>query len=299
MIDPDLRRRLRRLELTSRRLVDEQLAGAYRSAFKGQGMELDDVRDYVPGDPVRAIDWNVTARSGEPFVKSFREERERTLILAVDVSASGRFGSGAEGKLDVALELSALLALAATQDRDRVGLLLFSDRVEGYLPPRKGRKQVLRLLRELASCDPQGRGTELSVAVSHLEKVHRRRALVVLVSDLLGTDVEGALPRLASRHETLALLPTDPAEQAPPALGLVTLVDPETGAEALVDTSDPGTRRAFAAAWEAERGRALGVCRRAGVETLELALDRDWFEDLRRFLYQRARQRAPRRRRAS
>ncbi len=245
MLSPESRRRLRRLEITTRRMVDEYLAGRYTSLFKGRGVEFSEVREYQPGDDVRSIDWNVTARCGEPYVKKNAEERELTLVLVVDLSASQDFGTGLRSKRDLALEVSALLAFSALRNGDRVGLLLFTDRVEKYVPPRRGRRHCLRLVREILEPEPAGRGTDLALALGYLDRVQKRRTVVFLLSDFLGTLPQRDLRVTCRRHDVSALCLADPREASVPAVGRLRLRDLETGRVVLIDTSDASFRRRF------------------------------------------------------
>jgi hypothetical protein len=263
-------RQVRRLELRTRRVVDTRFAGEYRSVFKGQGLEFAEVREYQPGDEVRAIDWHVTARMGRPFVKRFEEERELTVLFVVDVSASTGFGTGVRTKLDVARELVAVLALTAARHNDRVGLLLCTDRVERVVPPRKGRRQALRLLRELLMATPLPRGTALAPVADTLARLLPHRAVLFLVGDGIEPADERGLARLAQRHDVVAVTVQDPAERELPDVGPALLQDPETGATAVVDTSHPAVRAQFArqrAASDAARERLLA---RLGVDEVRL-----------------------------
>ncbi len=230
---------VRRIEIRTRRLVEEVFSGEYQSVFKGTGMEFREVREYVPGDDIRTIDWNVTARTGEPFVKLYEEERELTMVLAVDMSRSGWFGSGGALKVEVAAELCGVLAFAAIANKDKVGLILFSDRVEKFIPAAKGKSHVLRLIRELLTFRPSGTGTDLNAPLRLLGSVFKRRATVFLVSDFWAGDFDVNLGVAARRHDLVAVRVRDPRETALPPLGLVAWRDAETGREQLVDTSDP------------------------------------------------------------
>jgi uncharacterized protein (DUF58 family) len=274
MIAMELLKRIRQLELRTRRLVDESLAGQYHSAFKGQGMDFDEVREYQPGDEVRAIDWNVTARMNHPFVKKFREERELTVIVAVDVSASGLFGSGDQSKRELAAELACALAFSAIRNQDRVGLVLFTETVEKFIPPKKGRRHVLRVIRDILCHEPQFCGTSVNGALDFVNRVLPHRAVVILVSDFLsetnpsraeiaahlrrrairsetlGRVSSAALRQVGRRHDLVAVQVTDPYELELPSLGRLVLQDAETGDLVEINTSDERRRSAFA-----ERGR--------------------------------------------
>lgn len=242
----DLIRKIRRIEITTRRAVQDTLAGGYHSVFKGRGMAFSEVRPYQPGDEIRAIDWNVTARMGEPFVKVFAEERELTALIAVDRSASQDAGLSRQAKAEVAAEIAALLVFSALENGDRAGLLLFTDRIERYVPPRRGKKHGLRLISETLAFQPRGRGTDLSAALGHLTRAQRRRAVVFVVSDFLAGDYQQALAVLARRHDVVPVVVTDPVEETLPDLpGLWPLADAESGEVILVDLSDARTRRAY------------------------------------------------------
>lgn len=241
----DVLRQVRRLELRTRRLMDSSFAGEYRSLFKGQGMEFAEVREYQPGDEVRTIDWNVTARMGRPFVKQYVEERELTVMLAVDLSGSSQFGTRPRFKHELAIEMAGVLALAAVRNNDRVGLLLFTDKIEHALPPRKGRKHALRLIRDLMTVRPTGRGTNIAVATDRLSKLLTHRAVIFFCSDFIAPDLERPLARIAQRHDVIAVTLEDPAERELPDVGLARLEDPETGERIEIDTSNPKVRKAF------------------------------------------------------
>jgi uncharacterized protein (DUF58 family) len=286
---------VRRIEIRTRRLVDEVFSGEYHSVFKGTGMEFREVREYEPGDDVRAIDWNVTARTGQPFVKLYDEERELTVILAVDLSRSGRFGSGARTKMEIAAELCGVLAFAAIANKDKVGLVLFSDRVEKYIPPAKGRSHVLRLIRELLSFQPEGHGTDLNEPLRLLGSVLKRKATVFLVSDFWAGDFTTSLSVLARRHDVVAVRVRDPRESDLPALGLVHWVDAESGRVLLVDTSSPGFRRQLAARGEAHDGALARLFFSRGVDVVDVDVTGSYVEPLRRFFLAREGRRGRRR----
>ena len=288
MITPELLAQVRRLTIRSRRAVEEVFSGAYRSAFRGQGLEFAEVREYVPGDDIRSIDWNVTARAGRPFVKRFDEERELTVIVALDLSGSLAFGSRSRAKRDAAAEAGALLALAAARNRDRVGLLLFTDRVELFLPPGKSRSRALRIARELLAFEPEGRGTDLGTAFGFLHRVLRRRSVVFLISDWRGADFDRPLSLLARKHDVVALDVADPLEREGPARGLLRVRDLETGKAAWVDASSRAARGAWRAA-VARRGKELDqTFRRAGVPRLALDAERPAAPVLIRYFERRA-----------
>ncbi len=290
MNDPrEILRKIRRLELRTRRLVESSFAGQYQSVFKGRGMNFEEVRPYTPGDEIRAIDWNVTARTGEPYIKKFTEEREMTVMIVLDVSASGDFGSVRESKREMAAEVAAILAFSAIHNNDKVGLLLFSDRVELFIPPKKGRLHILRLIREMLFFSPKGRGTDLSGALEYMNKVVTRRAVVFVISDFLTGDFTRPLTVSAKRHDMVALTVLDPAEEALPDVGVILLEDPETGEQIEVDTS----RRAITgnyARLAAQRFKELGsLFGSRGVDMVQLRTDTDYLPVLRSFFDRRGR----------
>jgi uncharacterized protein (DUF58 family) len=289
VVPREILRKVRRIEIRTRRIVDETLAGGYHSVFKGRGMEFSEVREYQIGDDVRTIDWNVTSRMGHPYVKKYVEERELTVLLAVDISGSSRFGSTAQSRSEVVAEICALLAFAAARNNDRVGLLLFSDRIEKYVPPRKGRRHVLRVLREVLYYEPAGKRTNLALALETVRRLQRRRAVVFVLSDFLAAEFERPL-RLASRfHDLVALVVRDPREASLPAVGLVGLEDAETGECVIVDTSQAGLRERFRQAAEARAARLQGLFQKLAVDAVELWTDRAYDAPLVRFFARRAR----------
>src|ERR1043165_831873 len=293
MLTDELMREVRRLQVRTKRRVEGLFAGEYHTAFKGRGIELADVREYEPGDDVRSIDWNVTARAGKTFIKRFIEERELTVILAVDLSSSGAFGTAGKTKARTAVELAAVLALAAATNNDRVGLLIFTDRAELFLPPRKGRLHVLRVLRELLNFEPRGRGTDIAGAIDHLSRMLRRRALVFVVSDFLApaAALEKPLRLARRRHELIAVSVTDPRELELPAAGLVELADAETGARVVIDTASRRARelyRRLAVSRQKDLDRTLA---RSRVDRIAVRTDRPFMRELERYFHLRERRR--------
>jgi uncharacterized protein (DUF58 family) len=285
----EILRKIRRLELRTRRLVESSFAGQYQSVFKGRGMNFEEVRPYTPGDEIRAIDWNVTARTGEPYIKKFTEEREMTVMIVLDVSASGDFGSVRESKREMAAEVASILAFSAIHNNDKVGLLLFSDRVELFIPPKKGRLHILRLIREMLFFSPKGRGTDLAGALEYMNKVITRRAVVFVISDFLTGDFTRPLTVSAKRHDMVALNVVDPAEEALPDVGVILLEDPETGEQIEVDTSRRAITGNYARLAE-ERFKELGtVFGSRGIDTVQLRTDRDYLPVLRSFFDRRGR----------
>jgi uncharacterized protein (DUF58 family) len=242
----ELLRKVRRIEITTRRVVNEVMAGQYHSVFKGRGMEFSEVREYMPGDDVRIIDWNVTARTGTPHVKIFHEERELTVILMVDASSSLYFGTRDKTKAELAAELCALLAFSAVQNNDRVGLIIFTDEIELAIPPKKGRQHVLRIIREVLFFKPKGKTTDIAGALEYLSRIHKRKAVVFLLSDFMAEDYDKAIGIAGRRHDLIAVPLSDPREKLMEPVGLVELEDAETGQRIIVDTHDYSTREIFA-----------------------------------------------------
>jgi len=293
-IPPEILSAVRRIEIRTRRLVDEVFGGEYHSVFRGRGVEFREVREYVPGDDVRTIDWNVTARSEVPFVKQFEEERELTVVLAADVSASGRFGSGGRTKAEVAAELCAVLAFAATSNKDKVGLLLFSDHVEKYIPPAKGRSHVLRIIRELLTYRAVGVGTDLRPALATLGRVLKRRATVFLVSDFWASDFSHSLRTVGRRHDCVAVRLRDPREAELPDVGLVEWRDAETGRELLVDTGSSAVREQLSERVARHDRHLERELRQAGVDLVDVVSGEGYVEPLHRFFAARVGRRARR-----
>ena len=271
MLPPDVVRQIRRLQLRSRRVVANLLGGEYHSVFKGAGLAFADVRAYQPGDDVRAIDWNVTARMGQPFLKRFVEERELTVLFVVDASASLAFGSRRQPKREVVAELAALLAFAALHNNDRVGLLHCSDRVEHLVPPRKGTRHAQRLLRDILFFQPSHRGTGLRTALDALQRIQKRRAIVFLFSDFRDAGYERALRLAGRKHDLVAVWVRDPLEEALPDVGLLELEDAETGEQRLIDTGSAAVRAAFVAAQQGHRDNLQRLLRGAGVDLIDVS----------------------------
>lgn len=281
----ELMQEVRHLEIRTRRRVGTMFAGRYHSAFKGRGMEFAEVREYEPGDSIRTIDWNVTARSGRTFIKRFVEERQLSVVLSVDVSASGGFGSVRKSKRRLSAEVSAAVCLAASRNNDLVGLQLFTDRVERYVRPKKGRGHVTRILRDLIEHEPVGVATDPRVAVEELVGVLHQRSLVFVVSDFHVPDVpelERALRRLGRKHEVIAVRVRDPRERDLPAMGLCEFVDPETGGRAVIDTGSRRVRSAWARRFDEQRALVEGAVRGARVDLVDVSTDRPYIEELAR-----------------
>lgn len=284
-IDPP--QHTRRIHIRTRRLVDGVFAGQYHSVFKGSGIEFADVREYVPGDDVRTIDWNVTARLGAPFVKRYVEERELTLMLLVDVSASGRFGSAQRLKTEVSTDLCALLATSALRNNDKVGLVLFTDRIEKFLPPQKGRNRTLRVIRELLSCEPARTGTDLSLALEHLHKVVRRRSVSFVISDFLASGYEQALRLVHQRHDIIPVCITDRRERTLPSIGLIAMRDLETGRQVVLDTGSRAVLRQYDERWEKALAARRRLFRSLGVDVIEIDTHHSYIDPLLRFFRRR------------
>ncbi|CAN5569590.1 DUF58 domain-containing protein [soil metagenome] len=272
-VPPEILRQVKLLELRTRGLVNSLFTGEYRSVFKGQGMEFAEVREYQPGDEVRSIDWNVTARMGRPYVKRYIEERELTVMLAVDLSGSERFGTRSRFKSELASELAAVLAMSAIRNNDRVGAVLFTDRIEHVVPPRKGRRHALRLMRDLLVFEPVGRGTDLAAALEYSGKMLTHKAIIFVVSDFQAPDLEQPLKLLAQRHDVVAVTVDDPSEQALPDIGQARFVDPETGVTIDVDTSDEKVRTRFAAAVAEELSARKRLLRRLAIDEIPVRTD--------------------------
>jgi len=271
MLTTEQIRAIRRLQIVTRRQVDEVLSGRYRSMFRGQGMEFEEVREYQPGDEVKSIDWKVTARMGRPYVKRYREERELTVMILLDVSGSMGFGATSESKRAAAAELAAVLAVSAMKNNDKVGLILFSDRVELYVPPKKGSAHAFRIIREMLAFEPEHRGTDPGEAVAFLSKVLRRRSVAFLLSDLLAEGYVQAFQRANRRHELVALAVTDPGDFSLPEAGLLSTVDLETGEEVLIDCFDRRTREEYARQRRGLYDQATGYLKRAGIDMIQVS----------------------------
>jgi uncharacterized protein (DUF58 family) len=282
-------RKIRRIEIRTRRLVNESLAGEYHSVFRGRGMEFSDVREYQAGDDIRTIDWNVTSRMGHPYVKKFVEERELTVALVVDASASRDFGSAGRMKGEMAAEVSALLAFSAIQNNDRVGLLQFTDRIEKYVPPKKGRTHVLRVIRELLYASPVSKGTDIGATLDYAMRVFRKKSVMFLISDFMASGYERALKRAIRRHDLIAIVISDPREEALPRVGLLEIEDAETGRTMVIDTSDPVLQKLFRERTQQARSQRSRLFKKLGIDFIELGTDRPYDLPLVRFFKARAR----------
>lgn len=288
MIPTEILKKVKRIELRTRNLVNTIFAGEYHSVFKGRGMAFAEVREYQPGDDVRTIDWNVTARMDDPFVKVFDEERELTVILMVDASASGDFGTVSQMKGEIGAEICALLAFSAIQNNDRVGLIIFTDEVELFIPPKKGKKHVLRVIRELLYFQPSGRGTNIDAALEYLNRVTYRRSVVFLVSDFFTSNYEKALRVANRRHDLIAIALEDPREYDLPAIGIVELEDAETGEGIMVDFGDATVRDAFQKLTRKERDDREALFQRMGLDAVSISTQGAYHEPLMQFFRMRA-----------
>jgi len=281
-------KKIRRIEIRTRRIVNDLFSGEYHSVFKGQGMEFDEVREYQPGDDIRSIDWNVTARMDHPYVKRYMEERELIVMFLLDVSASGRFGSGYQTKIDTAAEICALLAFSAIQNNDKVGAVTFTDDIEQYIPPEKGRKHVLHVIRELLFQEPKGRRTDIGQAISFLMRVLKRRAIVFLISDFYSPDFSRPMAMAARKFDLVALKIADPREEQLAGSGLLRVWDQELGVERVVDLGRRGAKEAFAR-HVAEQDEALSALfRRYGVDSVDIDTNSDYIRPLSVFFRSRA-----------
>jgi uncharacterized protein (DUF58 family) len=291
MLPAEVRKKVKLLELRTRKLVNNLFSGEYHTAFKGQGMTFSDFREYVPGDDVRTISWALTARAGKPYVKKFDEERELTVILAVDVSSSTDFGSGEILKGEAMTHLAALLAFSAVRNKDQIGLLLFSDVVEHFVPPKKGRGQVQRLLRDLYFFKPKSRRTGLASACTHLLAVQKKRAVIFLLSDFMDQNYDSALRALGRKHDVIAVVVTDPAETELPELGLIELMDPETGQVMVVDSSSKEFRSSLLRLNQAQNQERDKNLKRAQVDRVDISsgLGQSYVDPLIQFFAKRKR----------
>lgn len=287
MIPKEIIQKIRRIQIRTSHKVDELFAGTWHSAFKGRGIEFEEVRPYQVGDDVRTIDWNVTARSDQPYVKLFREERELAAILLVDLSGSQNIGTRHQTKRELVAELGATLALSAIKNNDRVGLTLFTDNIEKSIPPRKGSRHVLRLIREMLYCDPIGNGTNLRRALEHLNRTAKRRSVVFLISDFQDSGFESTLRITRRKHDIIPVVISDPRESEMPNVGLVRLQDEETGEVIMLDTASRKNRKLFAAMYKKQAADRDNMFRRMQLDPIYLETGRDLVEPLRRYFHKR------------
>lgn len=291
MLSSEQLKAIRKIQIRTSHLVSDLFAGQYHSAFKGHGMEFAEVRPYLPGDDVRSIDWNVTARTGTPHVKRFTEERELSVMLLVDASASTRYGSVKQFKQELAAELAALFAFSAITNNDKVGLIIFTDRVKLALPPRKGNRHVLRVVREILNYEPAGHGTDVEMALDYLERVTHRRCVTFLISDFLADGLERSLTVANKRHDLIAVVLEDPRDSELPEMGMVAVEDPESGEIVVIDTSDPSLRVAYQRKRLEEQAGRDRLLRTLGVDAVVIGTDRPYTESLLRFFRERERRR--------
>ena len=287
-IPRELLKKVKRIEISTRSVVNDVFSGEYHSVFKGRGMEFSEVREYQPGDDIRTIDWNVSARMGHPYVKIFEEERELTVMLLVDVSSSGNFGTTEQLKREVAAELSAVLAFSAIKNNDKVGLLIFSDKIEKFIPPHKGRKHVLRVIREILFYKPKEAATDLSTALEYLSKVIKRRSIAFMISDFLSEGYDKSLQVANKKHDLIAVSVTDPREISLPDAGMIDLEDAETGETILVDTSSAGLRSGFFNESMKERTKKTDFFKSIGVDHIDIMTDRSYVQPITKFFKMRA-----------
>ncbi|MEP9411839.1 MAG: DUF58 domain-containing protein [Candidatus Brocadia sp.] len=283
MVSKDILKKIQQIEIHTRRLVNESFIGEYHSVFKGRGMEFDEVREYQPGDEIRTIDWNVTARMGRPFIKRYVEERELTVMLLVDVSASGNFGSVKQLKNEIATEICALLAFSAIKNNDKVGLIMFTDKIEKFLPPKKGTRHVLRVIRELLCSEPAGKGTNISAALEYMNKLSSRRTISFVISDFIADDYVHALRIANKKHDVIAITVVDPREQELPNVGFIELKDAESGEILLVDTANPLARKEFCTLNARQREERSKLFRSMGVDEILVNTGRNYVEPVIRF----------------
>ncbi len=287
MIPKEILQKVRRIEIKTQNIVNTVLSGEYHSAFKGRGMEFSEVRNYVAGDDIRTIDWNVTARTGEPHVKKHIEERELTVMMVVDASASGNFGSVSQMKAEMAVELCAVLAFSAIKNNDRVGLIIFTSEVEKYVPPKKGKNHVLRVIRELLYFKPQKRGTNVGEAVSFLSRVQRKRAVVFIVSDFIDTGFDAPLRVASRRHDCIAITLSDPREKQFANVGLIELEDAERGGTVLVDSGSRAFRDRYRRETETRSNQLRSMLRSNSIDEIPVSTDADYVDPLVRFFKRR------------
>jgi len=289
MIPKELAKKIRQIQIYTSRAVNASFAGQYESVFKGRGMQFDEVREYMPGDDIRTIDWNVTARTGRPYIKRFVEEREMTVLFAVDLSASGRFGTLDKTKNQLAAEFCAVLAFAAAKNNDKVGLLIFTDQIELFIPPKKGSRHILRLIRELLYFQTTQKKTNIPLALDYLGRITRKRATVFLVSDFIQTDFKKPLTLLNKRHDCIAVSVSDPAEVALPKVGIIEFADAETGETIIIDTSS----RAFRKRFESKSAERFGQLKKElgsiNVDCISISTGKPYINDLIQFFHLRHR----------
>ena len=288
MLPKDILKKIRRIEIRTNNLVNDLFCGEYHSVFRGRGMEFSEVREYQPGDEVRTIDWNVTARMDHPYVKKYVEERELTVMLLVDASSSGEFGTIEQMKGEIGVEICALLAFSAIKNNDRVGLIIFTDTVEKFIPPKKGRNHVLRVIRELLYFKPEHYNTDINCALDYMNRILNRRAVVFIISDFITSGYDTALKIANKRHDIIPITITDPRELELPKIGMIELEDAETGEEILIDTYDPEVRKTFGKLSTKERKARDSFFQRMDIDTIDVMTDRSYIKPLMNFFRKRA-----------
>lgn len=287
MIPKEILKKIRKLEIQTKGIVNTLFGGEYQSAFKGRGMEFSEVRAYTYGDDIRQIDWNVTARTGDPFIKVFEEEREQTLMLCIDISQSGTFGSHSQSKMDLAIELCAVLAFSAIKNSDKVGLVLFSDHIEKVVPPKKGRTHVLRLIRELYTTKPTGTGTDIADALSYINRLLDRRAIVILASDFQDNNFEKQLRITNQKHDLVSIIINDHLEDELPNVGLVKIRDAESGAEKVIDTSSKKVRKAYEIRRKEQKAYIQDKMLKMKIDAVEVQTNESYVQPLMNFFKRR------------
>lgn len=287
MISKEILQKVRKIEIRTKGMVNSIFGGEYQSAFKGRGMEFSEVREYIYGDDIRQIDWNVTARAGDPFIKKFEEEREQTLMLCVDISPSGVFGSQGQSKMELAIEICAVLAFSAIKNGDKVGLVLFTDEIEKVIPPKKGRLHVLRLIRELLTTEPEGKGTDISEALSYINRLLNRRAIIILASDFQDSQYDRQLKITNRKHDLVNIFINDKLEDELPNLGLIPLKDAETGEEILVDTSSEKVRNEYRRKRRQQKEKLRNQSLRRKIDMIEVETNASYIRPLIAFFRRR------------
>ncbi|WP_103663769.1 DUF58 domain-containing protein [Gracilimonas amylolytica] len=287
MIPKEILKKIRKLEIQTKGIVNSLFGGEYQSAFKGRGMEFFEVRAYTYGDDIRQIDWNVTARTGDPFIKIFEEEREQTLMLCIDISQSGTFGTHEQSKMDLAIEICAVLAFSAIKNSDKVGLVLFSDHIEKVVPPKKGRTHVLRLIREMYTTKPTGKGTDIADGLSYINRLLDRRAIVVLASDFQDKDFDKQLRITNQKHDLVSIIINDQYEDELPELGLVKMRDAETGAEKIIDTSSTKVRKAYKINRMKQKAYLQEMMLKMKIDAVEVKTNESYVKPLMNFFQRR------------
>jgi len=287
MIKKEIFRKIRNIHIRTNHMVNDVFAGEYESAFRGRGMEFEEVREYTPGDDIRDIDWNVTARFGHPFVKVFREERELTIILMVDVSSSGLFGSYKQFKQELSAEIASVLAFAATKNNDKVGLIIFSDHIEKFIPPQKGKNHVWRVIKEVLEHNPVSTGTDIASALNYLNKVIRKKAVTFLISDFICDNCEQALRITGKKHDLISVSITDPRELSLPQAGIVELLDAETGETVLIDTSDSNFRKGYSLLSQKKLNERFELFRSAKIDYIDIRADVPYIDPIMKFFRMR------------